>query len=442
MVGTTKLNGISYEYEYKISNSSGELSIADSAVQNLIYEEDLFDPFPDGAIDISNPDNVLEKDFVYRGDGSDKLEILLKQKEGSSGSEIRGTFTIIGEQNYIDDATPLKNRKIYFFMDSDEAMLLRKFPYGRSYSGKLGDILKNILEKEFNFEIEKNFFEAGDFTLSSVNSFIPSVNYRYLDVIYYLLQYYYFKDGEDPIKGILSKDRSGKYSLKTISKDFFAKNNDLVKEVFTTGGIIGPSGFKDNQNNPATPNSALYNEYTNNVTSISFDSFTLDESNNFFMNSNVISYDDILGTSYIDEVRIKDVRKAWEKKFVDPFKLKYGKPIKHMPMTKEKLEGEFKTYRLPYSREQNINVVKANMINDFIFRNNQITLTVNGDIKRQPGTFIDIVKQRDEKSKGDTKILGRWFVTGVEHIKMGATYRNTIKAVKTFAGPMYPDSDD
>jgi hypothetical protein len=440
MVGTTKLNGISYDYEYKISNSSGELSIADSAVQNLIYEENLFDPFPDGVIDISNPDNILEKDFVYRGDGSDKIEISLKEKV--SGEEIKNTFTIIGEQNYTDDSTPLKNRKTYVFMDSDEAMFLRKFPYGRAYSGRAGDILKHILNKEFDLEVDEELFEAGDFILSDINPFVPSVNYRYLDVIYYLLQYYYYKDGEDPIKGLLSKERSGKYTLKTLSKDFFEKNNKLVTEVFTTGGIIGTSGFKDNMNNPSTPNNAMYNEYTNNVTSISFDSYTLDESNNFFMNSNVISYDDILGTSYIDEVRLKDVREAWKKKFVDPFKMKYGIPVQHLPMTKEKLEGEFKTYRLPYSREQNLNVVTANMINDFIFRNNQITLTVNGDIKRQPGVFIDVVKQRDEKSRGDSKILGRWFVTGVEHIKMGATYRNTIKAVKTFAGPMYPDSDD
>jgi hypothetical protein len=440
MVGITKLNGISYDYEYKISNSSGEISIADSAVQNLIYEENLFDPFPDGMIDISNPDNILEKDFVYRGDGSDKIEILLKEKV--SGEEIKNTFTIIGEQNYTDDSTPLKNRKTYVFMDSDEAMFLRKFPYGRAYSGRAGDILKHILNKEFDLEVDEELFEAGDFILSDINPFVPSVNYRYLDVIYYLLQYYYYKDGEDPIKGLLSKERSGKYTLKTLSKDFFEKNNKLVTEVFTTGGIMGTSGFKDNMNNPATPNNAMYNEYTNNVTSISFDSYTLDESNNFFMNSNVISYDDILGTSYIDEVRLKDVREAWKKKFVDPFKMKYGIPIQHLPMTKEKLEGEFKTYRLPYSREQNLNVVTANMINDFIFRNNQITLTVNGDIKRQPGAFIDVVKQRDEKSRGDSKILGRWFVTGVEHIKMGATYRNTIKAVKTFAGPMYPDSDD
>jgi len=442
MADITKLNGISYEYEYKISNSTGEVKISDSAVQNLIYKEILFDPFPDGAIEISNPDNVIEKDFVYRGDGSDKIEILLKQKEGSQGTEIQGTYTIIGEQNYIDDSTSIKNRKTYIFMDSDEAMFLRKFPYGKAYSGKVGDILKHILKDEFKLEVDEKLFEAGDFVISSVNPFVPSVNYRYLDVIYYLLQYYYFMDGKDPIKGILSKGRSGKYVLQTMSKDFFAKNKDLVKEVFTVGGPPRINGFKDNMNNPATPNSAMYNEYTNNVTSISFDSYTLDESNNFFMNSNVISYDDILGISYIDEVRIKDIRTAWEKKFVEPFKMKYGEPKKHLPMTKEKLEGEFKTYRLPYSREQNLNVVKANMINDFIFQNNQITLTVNGDIKRQAGTFIDIVKQKDEKSKGDSKILGRWFVTGVEHIKIGATYRNTIKAVKTFAGPEYPDKDD
>lgn len=439
MEGTTKLNGVTYKYKYKVYNNTGEFNISDSALISLVFIENLFDPFADGSITVANPDNIIESTFLYRGDGSDKLELLLERSD--TKDKIGGIFTIIGETNLVNDGTPTKNKKTFIFCDETEQLLRQKFPYGRGYSGKAGDILKHILEKEFKFDITGEF-EPGDFVLSNTDPFMPSINYRYLDLIYYLLQYYYFKDGDTPVKGILQKTRDGKYSFKTLSKDFFENNEKLLTEVFHSGSLIGSKDIgKDSQDNPKTPSDANYNLTINNPTSISFDSISTDDSNQYFMNSLVISYDDVLGDHYIDELRVKDVRKIWEKKFVEPFKMKYGKPKKYLPMTKEKLEGEFKTYRLPYSREQNVGVITANMINDFIFRNSQITLTVNGDIKRQPGTFIDIAKLKDDKNKGDAKLLGRWLVTGVDHIKLGSTYRNIIKAVKTFAGPTYQEKD-
>jgi hypothetical protein len=435
----TKLNGATYQYKYKIYNGTGqEFSFKDSAVQNLLYEESLFDPFPDGAITIANPSNFIDSKFIFRGDGSDKIDIFLRDE--ANNVEINSTFTIIGEKNIVNDSTPIKNIKVFYFIDNHESMLLHKFPYGRAYSGKAGKIIKDIL-KEFKFEIktddaDEEIFEDGDFILTSTDPFVPSVNYRYIDVIYYLLQYYYFKDGNTPVKGILSKERDGKYSLKTISKDYFEKNSELLIEAFHSGEILTkqdiPIGSEDN---PDTPLDTPSDRNISNVTSISLDKYSVDDSNQFFMNTNVISYDNILGINYIDQLRIKDVRTEWEEKFVKKFPMSYGEPVRHLPMTKEKLEGEFKTYRLPYSRVDNVNIVKANMINDFIFRNNQIMITTNGNLARQPGTFIDISLQKKEAKS--PLLLGRWFVTGVEHIKLGSTYRNTIKAVKTFAGPSY-----
>lgn len=440
---TTKLNGATYEYKYRLYNGAGqELVLRDSIVTNLLYEESLFDPFPDGAITIANPSNFIDSQFIYRGDGSDKIDIFLKDK--ATNDEIKSTFTLVGEKNIVDDSTPIRNSKMYYFMDEHEAMLLRKFPYGRVYSGKAGKIIKDIL-KEFKFTIDedssgKEIFEEGDFALTSTDPFVPSINYRYIDVIYYLLQYYYYKDGDTPVKGILSKERNGKYVLKTMSKDYFEKNSKLLTEAFHSGEVItrqdATIGSEDNPNTPAdTP----ADRTIGNLTSIALDKFSVDDSNQFFMNTNVMSYDDILGEYHIDQIRIKDVRDEWEKKFVKKFPMAYGDPVKHLPMTKEKLEGEFKTYRLPYDRVSNVNIVKANMINDFIFRNNQIIIVTNGRLARQPGTFIDILNAK--KGVEDPLLLGRWFVTGVEHIKIGATYRNVIKAIKTFAGPTYKKVD-
>lgn len=451
----TKINGLNYVYLYRLYNDAGdEFVVRDAAVRSLLYEESLFDPFPDGVITIDNPSNIIESKFTYRGDGSDKIDILFRKEsptevEKKSGFplEIRMTGTIIGEKNIVDDTTPVKNLKVFYFVDKDESMLLHKFPYGTSYSGKAGKIIKDIL-KGFKFEIQKDdrdedIFEEGDFVLSSIDPFVPSINYRYLDVIYYLLQHYYFKDGNTPVKGFLSKERNGKYTLKTISKDYFEKNPDLLLEVFHSGEILTKQDAKIGSiDNPNTPNDTPTDRTISNLTSISLDSFGVDESNQFFMNTNVMSYDDVLGEYYIDQLRIRDIREEWEEKFVKKFTMKLvgESPKKHMPMTKEKLEGEFKTYRLPYSRTQNTNIVKANMINDFIFQNNQLMISTNGNVMRQPGTFIDIVLMRNNSES--PLMLGRWFVTGVEHIKTNSTYRNIIKAVKTYVGPSYRQDID
>ena len=451
---TTKINGLTYTYKYRIYNGAGdELFVRDSAVRSFMYEESLFDPFSDGLITIDNPANTIERSYTYRGDGSDKIDIYLRKQDPNEAEinsgvslELKVTATIMGEKNIVDDNTPIKNQKVFYFVDEHESKLLHKFPYGTSYSGKAGKIIKDIL-KGFGFEIEQteqgeDIFEEGDFILSSIDPFVPSVNYRYIDVIYYLLQHYYFKDGDTPVKGILSRGRNGKYTLKTLSKDYFEKNSELLIEVFHSGDLLTKQdAIIGSIDNPDTPDDALTDRTIANLTSISLDSYGVDESNQFFMNTNVISYDDVLGEYYIDQLRIVDVREEWEEKFVKKFTMKLsGKPpIKHMPMTKEKLEGEFKNYRLPYTRLQNTNIVKANMINDFIFRNNQLMISTNGNLMRQPGKFIDIVLMKNESKS--PLMLGRWFVTGVEHIKTASTYRNIIKAVKTYAGPSYEPKD-
>jgi hypothetical protein len=121
---------------------------------------------------IANPDNFIESTFLYRGDGTDKLEFLLENE--SSKAKISGTYTIIGENNIVDDSTPIKNKKTYIFCDETEQLMRQKFPYGKKYSGKAGDILKDILEKEFKFTLDGKF-EPGDFVLSVADPFVPSI---------------------------------------------------------------------------------------------------------------------------------------------------------------------------------------------------------------------------------------------------------------------------
>ena len=106
-----------------------------------------------------------------------------------------------------------------------------------------------------------------------------------------------------------------------------------------------------------------------------------------------------------------------------------------MNLNKIKIEDGFRVIRLPFTTYDNSKIVEADTINNLTFFNLQLNINVVGDTGRRPGTFIDIKKLKNEKSKSDEKLLGRWFVTAVRHVKLLNTYRNEIYCVKTYAGP-------
>ncbi len=441
----TILNGVSFIYEYKVSNDAGSMSFNDSAVIALELEDSLFNPFMNGSITLANNYNYIESDFVFRGDGTDKIFIKLKPNtkdtNAITGKEkiIEQTFTIVEEFNYIDDGTQAKNRKTYTFIHTDESIMRELFPYEKQYFGKAGDIIKEILSFDLPFKTGE-LFEPGNFTISGFpESIIPTMPFRYLDIIFYLLKYYYYIDGDLPVKGFLRLDRNtGEYQLLTLSKDFFAKSNKLVYEAFHSGDLV--SNVTVNPNNP--PDSGAPTKvYINNVVSTNTTVPGTAISNTHFMNALVVGYDHIYGSSRIRKVLIDSVRKAWKKKFVDVFSAISGKVKQHLNLTDYKKTKEFKIVRLPFEFGHNINITVADMVCNFAFYNQQMNINVVGDIGREPGTFLDIYKSKNDNSKGDEITLGRWFITGVRHLKLQNTYRNEIFCSKTYAGPSYIDTD-
>lgn len=436
MADITEINGKKYEYEYKLSNKTGEIKFSDSSVVALEIVENIFDPFAEGYITIANPYNFIESTFSFRGDGTDILTIELYPQDDRS-KKLSYTFTIVSERNFIDDSTQVKNRKNYIFIDSDLTLLKQEFPYNKKCRGKAGNIIKEILEI-FKFEIDKENFEPGHFEIKDLPQFFnPSVNFRYIDLIYYFLQYYYYVDGDISVKSFLMK-RNGKYQLKPLSSSIFAKNKELLYESFHCGDLVDT--IVTNPNNPP-PGEGEYKPYINNIVSNNFTIPAMTLSNTFFMNSIAVGYDNILGSSRMIEVRLKDVREKWKTKFVDVFSSVGGTVKKHLNLTELKKAGEFKMYRFPYSVVDTARIVEADLTNNFTFYNQQININVVGDTGRKPGTFIDIFKGKNEKIKIDEKLLGRWFVTSIRHVKVLNTFRNEIYCIKTYAGPNYNDED-
>ena len=115
MAGTsnTLLNGYTFKYKYKVKNDIGEIEFNDSAVVALLVNDNIYSPFASGYITFSNPYNAIEKAFTLRGDGTDEIEIML-EPDGMEDKKLEYQFTIVREENLIDDSSQAKNRKTYF----------------------------------------------------------------------------------------------------------------------------------------------------------------------------------------------------------------------------------------------------------------------------------------------------------------------------------------
>jgi hypothetical protein len=426
MADITEINGTKYEYEYKLSNADGEVLFNDTSVQSYDILNNFFDPFLDGVVVIANPYNFIEAKFLLKGDGTDIFKIKLTLQSDRSKT-IDEEFVVVSEQNFIDDATALKNKKTYNITSKDAYTLRAKFPYGQRCRGNAGEIIKDIFEK---LELKVDKIEPGDFIIRDNPEFlIPSMSFRYLDLLYYMLQYYYYIDGDIATKGFLRKTPNG-YNMQIFSK-LFSDNKKLVVETFTSDDIA--SSVSPNPNNPKATADAK--RYTSSIVSNNLTSPAAQISNNFFMNTLVVGYNSILGDSEMVQLRIADIKSKWSKKFVDVFTSVGGKVKAFLNLNKIKTEEGFRVIRLPFSTYDSVNIVEAEAMSNLTLLNLQLNINVVGDTGRTPGTFIDVTKNKNEKAKSDEKLLGRWFVTAVRHVKILNTYRNEIYCVKTYAGP-------
>lgn len=426
MADITEINGDKYEYEYKLSNSDGEIRFTDTSVQSFDIIDNFFDPFVDGSIIIANPYNFIESKFLLKGDGTDIFEIKLLPVSDRS-AVIKHEFVVSAERNFIDDKTALKNLKTYILTSKDAYTLRSLFPYGKRCQGNAGIVIKDLLEA-LNLKVDDEI-EPGNFIIRDNPEFvIPSVSFRYIDLLYYILRYYYYIDGDISVKGFLRKGENG-YNIEVLSK-LYKENKDLTAETFISDDIA--SSVTVNPHNPKSQ--ASTKQYTGSIVSNNLTSPSTQITNTFFMNTIVSGYNSLLGESEIIELRIKDIKEKWIKKFVDVFTSIGGDVKEFLNLNKIKIEEGFRVVRLPFSTYDNSKIVEADTTCNLTFLNLQIAINTIGDTSRKPGKFIDIKKLKNENVKSDEKLLGRWFVTSVRHTKLLNTYRNEIFCVKTYAG--------
>lgn len=421
-----KINDVEYEFECKLSNPDGqEILFTKSAIRGMTLVDNIFDPFVNGSISIANPYDFIEDKYFLRGDGRDHLYIKFNPKD--SKEKIENTYAIVADSDTVNPMVRSENIKTFSLMDLDALPFMDKVPYGKVYSGKVGDIIKEIFTELLGENlVNKDKWEAGDFTMT----YIPPTTFRYIDVLRYLLRMYYSKDDEIWVKGFILREDE-KYTLQLLSK-IYADNDKNAIEAFPLGDLTDKVDTT-NENNP--PSGPPVNEYIGQLRNLGYSTPLYDWTKDYFLNSLVIGYDRIMGQSRIQKLKFDDVKTRWTAKFVDVFKSISGKP-KPFGIKNNTTNTRFKYYKFPYAVSDGARLVEAEMHNNLTFLNLQVAFSNIGDVKRRSSKFIDIFSTRgNTKLKSDEKILGRWYVTEVRHIFYADLYMNQIFACKTYIGP-------
>jgi hypothetical protein len=365
MAEICKINDVEFEYEYTFKNSDGdENKYASSAVKGLTLIDSVFNPFLRGTIAVANPYDLFEEKYLLRGDGRDEVKIFLKPKDEKE--KIEEEFILLQEDNTGDMEVRSENIKKFKIIHKDLLPFMDIIPYNKSFSGKIGDILKDIfIELLGEDKIDKENWESGDFDFS----YIPPMSFRYIDLMYHLLKYFYGKDGELYTKALIMKNKKiGKYQMMYLSK-IFSENKKNTTDAFTTADL-SDKGVAENENNP--PPDAKVSEFSSGLKNFAYNTPLYEWNNDFFINSVVHGYDKFLGVQKMKILKLEDIEKKWKTKFVDVFSAIGGWP-KPFVVRNKTTKQKFRHYRTPYEVEDTVKMVEAEMYNLLTFYNLNIT---------------------------------------------------------------------
>lgn len=425
----TKINDIDYEVNFVLSNSDDQkIEFTKSAIRGMTLIESIFNPFMNGTISIANPYDFIENEYLFRGDGRDKIEISFKPVNAKDEEGFSREFYIVDDSNDVNPLVRSENIKTLIITEINALPFSDSIPFAKNYVGKVGDILKEIFIELLGEDlVDSDNWASGDFDYQ----FSPPLTYRYMDLIYNLMQIFYAKDGDLYVKGLILFDhKKGKYTFQLISK-IFEDNKKNLQEAFALGDL-SDAIETSNPNNP--PAEAELGEYIGPMKNVGYSTPLYGWNTDFFLNYLVFGYDRILGYHSIRKLTLEDLKEKWKGKFVEVFKAIAGKP-KPFLVSNMKTKNKFKYYKLPYHVDDNTKIVEAEIYNMLTFYNLQATFTNIGDTRRHMGKFVDIFKTKDQTLKSDEKLLGRWLVTQIKHTFYGDLYQNELACCKTYVGP-------
>ena len=481
-----KINNAKYIAKFtlktKDSEDQGEVNFSRSAIRGMDIEENFLEPFTNGNIYLNNPADFIEDGRLVRGDGGDELTVKFEpvsKPEGEGAKDVRTQpleyrFTISSEINSTSKTDRLNNFKTYRLIDSSYAKLNEEIPYGQRFRGNVGAIIRSILEDKLGPKMvasvssrsdsgksgEGGSWEFGD---HDVNFFpehiLPPETFRYSDLLKYLLKINFKKVGKTYVRLFLNWDReTGRFQYRPLHELFIGYKENLI-EGFLANDLGSELQFV-NDNNPVTGIfDAPTNAYNAPLMNTDLSTPMLIYTNAYIQNLKMSNYDPVLGEHTIKIIRVREVKKEWQKLFVDPFGYVGGRAQPWLILNSAKTSGLFRSIGFPWNPIVSPKLAEAELTTNMTFFNLQLSFETLGNTGRMPGKFIDVSASRPQKEENDAlnpfdkeivdhrtdaKLLGTWFITKVRHEFSASkvdNYTNTLQCIKPHIGPdqkLYP----
>jgi hypothetical protein len=276
--------------------------------------------------------------------------------------------------------------------------------------------------------------------------FSAPAQFKALDALNYLLSRHVSNAESNFDQCFLRIERSPRAftlrSLKSYFKDSYSRSADAGGPLYLETVKIG--GFTQVENDSVNgwmyelqlvPSKALYFERIGTIRNFNLSDMSGIFSQKELTSKIVHSYNFENSTFQIDSQKgdIEETLKVYKSNYVDPMKGGYIQNFNTGLIRNERKNTQNVFSVVETEKDQRLATGRNKTLYTSIFANATVTFRLPGSTHRQAGRFIGI--DRDgamEASAFDNKILGIYFIIGVEHHFINGEYYTDIRCVKTY----------
>lgn len=480
---TVQIGDNLYEYYFYLVNPDKKfIAFKYSGIHELRIIDDLKNFFTYGSMIFNNTLDAIEsisnvrsqgdvEPYVFRGDGRDYLIVsttpnilpddnLIRKAPALARQRynLKYIFSIYNYEDIITEDRDLKLKRISFHDYSFQVMKEKTsyFTTGKGTSNtqrevKTGQAIKTLITDTFknDYNISPNFDPAWD--IGGTNIFYSSpADYKSIDDLYYLLDYHVSGLEGDYTPCLLRKNRQDVWELKSLNKLFkeayYKGTSQLgdaggigIIENFTIGKQDAAFGVNNTKQRVPTVNtfadsladySVIENFQLSNMTAEDAQtSITTNIVHNYNIEDKLFSID-MSENNYTKNLEI------YNKNFVRTMKGTEGRsPYSNIVGNELRIKNKNvnNVYSPAYNSYQRLNVGRNRFLLSGLFLNTAISFRARGVTAREAGKFITIDRADSQsESTFDSKLLGIYLITKIEHVFYRGTYINNVIAIKTY----------
>jgi hypothetical protein len=483
-------NNQDYDFTVRFYNGINDVYLNNTAWNDLIIEEDIFDWKVKGSITINTPYDSFEREskeastathakkeqlvYKFRNDGRDTLFISIKPKIDNSNIftdkkwRLEIETVIYDVQDLPHETITQKSKKIYFWEKAYQMMTEKNSDFstaiagsntGNTNSDQTDNGARSLKTGEAIMELFKGDDDFKKFVSSSTDwdngseknkiQFSTPNGFKFLNSLEYLLNYHISDEAHNNQPCIFKFERAEatmkpkQFSLMPISSYFekAGKEQNSPKEYQTEHFFLRE--FSDEDASPALLKAPLSNDSSTEIKAdehnIIRDYRLVDMSGSSYAR-NLVNYRTVAFNTtqgQFNEEGKKHVPDEYKKFFKESIQnnILTDNTSDRLPVTP--FIGTGTNTQSVYSlREYDIarySEGRNKMIKHYLFSNLAITFATRGLTVRQPGRFFGLSKQNSNDKEFDHKLEGQYFVTNVIHCfnNTERTYFTEMIGVKT-----------